>query len=41
MTVARKYAGVAVLDNFIYAVGGSNGTEFLASAEKFVDLVSC
>ena len=40
MTEARGYAGVAVLDNFIYAVGGYNGTKRLASAEKFVDLVS-
>ena len=34
MSVPRSGCGVAVLDGFIYAVGGYDGTSYLSSVER-------
>lgn len=36
MTVSRNRVGVGVIDNMIYAVGGSHGTTHHGSAERYV-----
>jgi kelch-like protein 19 len=33
MSVPRNRVGVAVMDEFLYAVGGSSGTEYHSSVE--------
>lgn len=35
MTSARLGAGVAVLGNVLYVVGGSNGSELMKTCEKY------
>ena len=36
MLVERTRLGVAVLDGYLYAVGGSNGQQCLSSIERYV-----
>lgn len=35
MTSARLCAGVAVLNNVLYVIGGSNGSDLLKTCEKY------
>lgn len=35
MSVPRNRVGVAVMDEFLYAVGGSSGTEYHSSVEFY------
>lgn len=39
MSVPRNRVGVAVLDEFLYAVGGSEGTRYHSSVERYVQNV--
>lgn len=36
MSVPRNRVGVAVLDEFLYAVGGSEGSRYHSSVERYL-----